>query len=76
MLLFIHLISIKQIKTLATDGVHLDISINQPLGKKCITCYDMAGSIYYFSDRFYKNHPMVGRCSGSLSTVTNMGNRN
>lgn len=32
----------------------------------------MAGSIYYFSDRFYKNHPMVGSCSGSLSTVTSL----
>lgn len=28
---FVHLISIMQIKTLATSGVHLDISISQPL---------------------------------------------
>lgn len=28
---FIHLISIMQIRTLATGGVHLDISISQPL---------------------------------------------
>lgn len=36
MLPFIHLISIKQIKTLATGGVHLDISINQPLGENLL----------------------------------------
>lgn len=36
----------------------------------------MAGYSYYFSNRFYKNHPMVHRCSGSLSTVTNVGHRN
>lgn len=73
---FIHLISIMQIKTLATSGVHLDISISQPLWENLLHCMTWQVMFYYFSNRFYKNHPMVQRCSGSLSTVASMGHRN
>lgn len=57
MLSFIHLISIMQIKTLATSGVHLDISINQPLRENLLHCMTWQVMFTIFQTDFIKIIP-------------------
>lgn len=57
MLSFIHLISIMQIKTLATSGVHLDTSINQPLGENLWHCMTWQVMFTIFQTDFIKIIP-------------------
>lgn len=71
-----HLISIKQIKITGyqwgTSGYFY-----QPTPQRgSIIFYDMAGYSYYFSNRFYENHPMVPKLFLDPSShVTDMGHR-
>lgn len=57
MLPLIHLISIKQIKTLATGGVHLDISINQPLRENLLRFMTWQVIVTIFQTDFIKIIP-------------------
>lgn len=57
MLPLIHLISIKQIKTLATGGVHLDISINQPLRENLLHFMTWQVIVTIFQTDFIKIIP-------------------
>lgn len=57
MLSFIHLISIMQIKTLATSGVHLDTSINQPLRENLWHCMTWQVMFTIFQTDFIKIIP-------------------